>query len=247
MDPLDIDKDLASFVVEPTPAAPADANAGLMGLMEQPPAEAAYQPPAADFGGASGDGLMGFNDATPAAAPAAFAAPMSSDDLSAAGQSPAVGGTSMVGGGFSPQNDPFSGVPVPSDGGYAAAASGAGVMIPEMTALREWEEKHERELEDKARKEEADKKERRAAAQAELAKWHEDRKQNMVKKKTTNRQEEETLVKGREQAMLPTANPWERVVDLIDTNAQAGETFRDTSRMRSLLIGLKSSPPVAAH
>merc|ERR1719265_803088 len=147
-------------------------------------------------------------------------------------------GAPMAGGG-----DPFSGCPVPS----ADSGSFGGVTIPEMTALRDWEEKHERELEDKMRAEEVEKKEKRTKAEAEVKQYYEERKTNITKKMQSNRQEEETLEKARADSMKPGANPWERIVDLIDTNAQAGDTFRDTSRMRSLLISLKSAPPVAAH
>jgi hypothetical protein len=52
--------------------------------------------------------------------------------------------------------DPFQGMPVPAS---TMDTMGAGVTIPEMNALREWEDKHENELEEVSRKEEAEKKE----------------------------------------------------------------------------------------
>merc|ERR1719343_1903362 len=60
--------------------------------------------------------------------------------------------------------DPFQGVPVREDMGSA------GMAIPEMTVLREWEDKHERELEEISRKEEAEKKDRKKGASEEAEK-----------------------------------------------------------------------------
>merc|ERR550514_1040141 len=136
--------------------------------------------------------------------------------------------------------DPFQGVPVKDmDSGC--------MTIPEMNALREWEDKHERELEEKTRKEEADKKERRKAASDELQKWHEERATGVKKHLATNRADEETVTQARAAALKPGANPWERVADLIDATARAGDDdARDTSRMRALLIQLKSNPVAAA-
>lgn len=189
---------------------------------------------------ASAEGLMGFTDAPAAGgyAPpidASFDAPL--ETPAPVMQSP--GGMAAFGG----ANDPFSGVPVKDD----SYGMNMGSSIPEPTALREWEEKHERELEETMRKEEADKKEKRASATKEIDQWYAEHKGNIEKKKSANRVEEEMLEKARAEAMLPGANPWERIVTLIDTNAQAGvEGVKDTARMRSLLISLKNNPPASA-
>merc|ERR1712190_357278 len=112
--------------------------------------------------------------------------------------------------------------------------------------LREWENNHERELEEIATKESTTKNETRKAATDELAKWYEERTDSIQKKASTNRKDEQTVLENREAASKPGANPWERVVDLIDTNARTADESRDTSRMRALLIQLKSNPVVAA-
>merc|ERR1719215_1748923 len=138
--------------------------------------------------------------------------------------------------------DPFQGMPVQD----ASAGMGGGAMIPEMTALREWEAKHEQELEEISRKEDADKGERRKAASEQLTQWYDERTAGNQKRLATNRADEATAESARAEAMKPGANPWERVVDLIDTNARTADESRDTSRMRSLLIQLKSSPVVTA-
>merc|ERR1719373_1352310 len=144
----------------------------------------------------------------------------------------------LIGGGDMPAPpvaaaDPFSGMPVAQDSGMKA--------MPEVTKLREWEDKHEQELEDISRKEEADRKERRLKASEELSKWNDERASDISKKKNTNRADESTAAKAREAAEKPGANPWERVVDLIDTSARTADESRDTSRMRALLIQLKNT------
>merc|ERR1719359_444169 len=83
--------------------------------------------------------------------------------------------------------DPFQGVPVKDSMGDNSIGG-----IPEMTALREWEDKHEKDLDEKSRKEEAEKKARREAAYAEIQAWREERDQNITKKRSTNRMDEET-------------------------------------------------------
>merc|ERR1719401_1182939 len=136
--------------------------------------------------------------------------------------------------------DHFQGMPVAQDPGLMSKP------VPEVTKLREWEDQHEKELEDIARKEEADRKDRRMKASDELTKWYDERTSDISKKKNTNRADESTAQKAREDAEKTGANPWGRVVDLIDTSARTADESRDTSRMRALLIQLKSNPVVAA-
>jgi len=124
--------------------------------------------------------------------------------------------------------------------------TGGGKSIPESSPLREWEINHERELEEIATQESATKNETRKGAADELGKWYEERKDTISKRSSTNRKDEQTVLDNREAASKPDANPWERVVDLIDTNARTADESRDTSRMRALLIQLKSNPVVAA-
>merc|ERR1719203_2041342 len=129
--------------------------------------------------------------------------------------------------------DPFQGMPM---------GNGAAGGIPEMTKLREWETKHEEELEETARREEGKKRETRQSAADELAKWYQDRQADVAKRLEVNRSQEQEIEAGRAAAMKAGANPWELVVDLIDTSSRAADESRDTSRMRSLLIQLKSNP-----
>merc|ERR1712129_340112 len=86
----------------------------------------------------------------------------------------------------------------------------------------------------------------RESAANELAKFSQERKAEMTKRVEVNRAQEKEMEAGRLAAMKPDANPWERVVDLIDTSARTADEARDTSRMRSLLIQLKSNPVVTS-
>merc|ERR1740123_3025255 len=117
--------------------------------------------------------------------------------------------------------DPFQGMPT-TDSGFAAGG------IPEMTKLREWETKHEEDLEDIARKEETAKKEARQAAADELSKWNQDKKAELSKRLEVNRAHEQETEAGRLAAMKPGANPWQLVHDLIDTSSRTADESRDT-------------------
>merc|ERR1719413_200470 len=107
--------------------------------------------------------------------------------------------------------DPFQGVPVREDMGSA------GMDIPEMNALREWEDNHERELEEISRKEEAEKKDRKKGASDEMVKFYEGRAADLKKRQASNIANEKASEQARADALKPGANPWERVVDLVDT------------------------------
>merc|ERR1719235_766833 len=141
----------------------------------------------------SSEGLLGF---TGEPAPAAYVAPTMGMDFQEAEKSPEMQQSPVGMAAFGGGADPFSGVPVPSGDSF----SGGGMMIPEMTALREWEEKHERELEEIMRKEEMDKKQRKEKAKEDIAAWYEERKTNNTKKAKTNREEEATLEAARAEA-----------------------------------------------
>merc|ERR1712039_313840 len=150
---------------------------------------------------------------------------------------PIVANADPFGGGGMPipaaNADPFQGMPVQQDPFQGASLQ---QTTPEVSKLREWEEKHSQDLEDASRKEQAAKQELRTKATDTLQKWYEDRKSEISKKQATNRQDAQTAEKTRIEAMQPGANPWERVVALIDTNARTAVEAQDTSRMRALLI-----------
>jgi len=186
-----------------------------------------------EFGApATGDNLLGFTGG---------ASPMDSNDADPMSFMGGGGGGEGMGSASPGHVDPFAGVPVKDSmdgGGYNSG-------IPEMSALREWEDKHESELEEKSRAEQGEKSKARDAAAAELAKWNEERVGNIAKKHATNRADEETFAAAQKSSPQG-ATPWERIVDLIDTSARSADDCRDVSRMRALLIQLKATPPAKA-
>merc|ERR1719373_63309 len=93
-----------------------------------------------------------------------------------------------------PAEDPFAGMP---------ASTGMGKAIPNMTPLREWEDKHEKELEESTRQEQADKQATRSAAADELTKWYEERKDSIQKKAASNRRDEVSIEEARQAALKP--------------------------------------------
>merc|ERR1719410_1318926 len=99
------------------------------------------------------------------------------EELSAGGKfRAAVHAVNFVVGHQASPEDPFSGMPVGNDG------MGQTMQIPEVTKLREWETKHEEELEETARKEEAAKRQTRQSAADELAKWYAERQADLSKR-----------------------------------------------------------------
>mmetsp|Transcript_118748 Transcript_118748/g.253441 ORF Transcript_118748/g.253441 Transcript_118748/m.253441 type:complete len:152 (+) Transcript_118748:59-514(+) len=126
--------------------------------------------------------------------------------------------------------------------GMSAPATEANEFMPEITALREWEDRHEQALEERSLREEAEKKERRKAAEDELKKWHQERTAGIEQSRSSTAAVEQ--LRGEE--IKGVANPWERVCELINTSARTTDESRDTSRMAALLIQLKTSPVAAA-
>merc|ERR1719330_1802629 len=107
---------------------------------------------------------------------------------------------------------------------------------------------HEEELEESARKEEIAKKDTRQKASDELAKWYQDRHAELAKRLEVNRAQEQEIEAGRLAALKPEANPWERVVDLIDTNSRTADEARDCSRMRARpMAGQEGATRVQMH
>mmetsp|Transcript_47803 Transcript_47803/g.95030 ORF Transcript_47803/g.95030 Transcript_47803/m.95030 type:complete len:204 (+) Transcript_47803:68-679(+) len=183
---------------------------------------AADASPAMDIMGLMGDGA----GASPPAAVEAAPAPMAD----------AFGGMPPQ-----PAADPFAGMPVADSG------MNAKVGIPEMTPLREWEDKHERELEEAQSKEDTEKKERRRVAVEAIQNFYEERQAGIKTKQGTNRTSQQVSEQEKADADKPNANPWERVAELVDVGARTVEdNGRCTERMRKLLLELRSTPQMAA-
>merc|ERR1719487_1320213 len=101
-----------------------------------------------------------------------------------------------------PADDPFSGMAV-----QESSPMPQKLHIPEVNALREWEDKHEQLLEEVARKEAKDKEARRQEGATQLQQFYAERKDAAMKKKAANRTEEETVAKSKAASVPAGGNP----------------------------------------
>merc|ERR1711934_161233 len=82
---------------------------------------------------------------------------------------------------------------------------------------------------------------RREKAAAELKEYMERREEHKISTAARNRQEEsDFLIQIAEEK--DNANPWSRVVNMIETQANGDENRTDPKRLRSVLIQLKNKP-----
>jgi len=82
---------------------------------------------------------------------------------------------------------------------------------------------------------------RREKAAAELKEYMERREEHKISTAARNRQEEsDFLIQIAEEK--DNDNPWSRVVNMIETQANADENRTDPKRLRSVLIQLKNKP-----
>jgi len=83
--------------------------------------------------------------------------------------------------------------------------------------------------------------ERKEKAAAELKEYMERREEHKISTAARNRQEEsDFLIQIAEEK--DNANPWSRVVNMIETQAHGDENRTDPKRLRSVLIQLKNKP-----
>jgi len=110
-------------------------------------------------------------------------------------------------------------------------------------ALRTFERKWRAMLEEKDAQFAEKRESLREAARKELAQFKDEKAAGAASKAKANRESESVFMQSIDDA-LTAANPWERIATLVDVNAQArdGDDEPDVSRLRSLLIQLKSTP-----
>jgi hypothetical protein len=107
------------------------------------------------------------------------------------------------------------------------------------SALNAWRTEWRSQLEAKAAEALAKKNERRQAAEEERRGMTDARNKALAARAEGNRQEEMSFLEERERLAQPGANPWERVVSLIDTKVDDLEKAKATERMRTILIHMK--------
>ncbi|RWS28869.1 Clathrin light chain A-like protein, partial [Leptotrombidium deliense] len=111
----------------------------------------------------------------------------------------------------------------------------------EPETIRKWREEHQRLLEEKDKEEAKRKDELRESAQKELEEWYLRYSEQLEKSKNSNRLAEKEWIAERD-AESPGLE-WEKIARMCDFNPKSSRNQRDTSRMRSILLQLKQSPP----
>lgn len=139
----------------------------------------------------------------------------------------AMGGGVGNGMGDGMGNLPDMGMPAPED--------------VEPSALDDFMERWQATLAEKASIEAEAKSAALDAAKADLETHGLERAAKKEAKMGRNREEEQVFLEQLE-GELESENPWERVVSLVDTQAEIVEDFKDKSRMTSILIQLKNDP-----
>jgi len=108
--------------------------------------------------------------------------------------------------------------------------------------IKRWREEQQQRLQKKDEDEEKKKTEMKEAARKELDEWYKTHDEQVVKTRNTNRSAEKELVADTE-PMAP-GTEWERIAKLCDFNPKASKHTKDISRMRSIILQVKQTPPV---
>lgn len=108
--------------------------------------------------------------------------------------------------------------------------------------IRKWREEQKARLEEKDAEEEKKKEEWREVAKKELEEWYKHHAEAINKTKTTNRNAEKQFVAEADE--VEPGTEWERIAKLCEFNPKSSRTSKDVSRMRSIILQLKQSPPI---
>jgi len=107
--------------------------------------------------------------------------------------------------------------------------------------IRRWREEQAARLEKKDMEEEIKKEELREQAKIELEEWYRHHEEQMSKTRSANRSAEKQYVADSQ--TVPQGEEWERIAKLCDFNPKSSKGSKDVSRMRSIILQLKQSPP----
>uniref|UniRef100_A0A915K3Q1 Clathrin light chain n=1 Tax=Romanomermis culicivorax TaxID=13658 RepID=A0A915K3Q1_ROMCU len=137
----------------------------------------------------------------------------------------------------------FDSLPVASDLRPQSAVT-PPVAIPVMPRIepekiRKWRDEQKTRLENKDAQEEKEKERLRQQARKELEDWYKIRDEQLEKTKNSNKSAEQEFVRERD-VDLP-GQEWERIARLCEFNPKASKNAKDVSRMRTLLLQMKSA------
>merc|ERR1712241_935895 len=125
--------------------------------------------------------------------------------------------------------------------GMTSGMSGM-TMREEPECIKKWKEEQEQMLKKKDADEEQKKEELRVKAAQELADWYKQYEEQLAKTRKANKEQEAATVVPEVNGIVP-GQEWERVSKHCDFSAKAPGHTKDVSRMRSILLQLKQSPP----
>jgi len=112
----------------------------------------------------------------------------------------------------------------------------------EPETIKKWREEQEMRLKEKDEAEQIRMNELREQAKKELDDWYKHYEEQLNKTKVINRESEKEFVA--EVNDIRPGTEWERVNKLVDFNTKASKNTKDMSRMRSIMLQLKQTPPV---
>lgn len=119
--------------------------------------------------------------------------------------------------------------------------------VPEK--IKKWREQQEVMLEQKDIKEKEATEKLKESAAKELSDWYATYRDSKEKTKTMNRNAEKDMSTSDTNGASSDDSIWAEISNLCDFGAQAKapKNGRDTSRMRSIFLQLKSSPPASKN
>merc|ERR1712203_185667 len=128
--------------------------------------------------------------------------------------------------------------------GISSGMSNMNIAREEPEFLKKWKIEQEERLKKKDEDEEVMKEKLRLQARQELEDWYTRYEAQLEKTKSTNREAESDFVAevGGMNHIEP-GSEWERVSKHCDFSAKAPGHTKDVSRMRSILLQLKQTPP----
>ncbi|XP_044017717.1 clathrin light chain isoform X4 [Aphidius gifuensis] len=132
-------------------------------------------------------------------------------------------------------------VPVVSSTVEEPAIPAPTVTKEEPEKIKIWREEQATRLKEKDIEEEIKREEWREAAKKELEEWYKHHAETTSKTKATNRNAEKQFVAEADE--VEPGTEWERISKLCDFNPKSSRTSKDVSRMRSIILQLKQSPP----
>merc|ERR1712137_513434 len=134
---------------------------------------------------------------------------------------------------------------VPEPEPVQPAAPNYSLPREEPEKILKWREEQKLRLEQKDEEEEKKKKEMKEQASKELEEWYSQHKETIEKTRLSNRNAEKELAS--QSAEVEPGQEWERIAKLCDFNPKASRNNKDVTRMRSIILQLKQTPPVCAN